>query len=209
VVLAVRDTGAGMDEVTRARAFEPFFTTKAAGQGSGLGLAMVHGIVRAHEGTVVIESEPGAGTTVRCYFPLLAAELPGTTAVEDDVPMGAGEHVLVVDDEPSLSRLGERRLLDLGYRATALTDPRQALAVALAGEVDLVLTDFTMPQMTGLELARRLAEAGRATPVIMVSGHPSELGPEQLAGTHVRLVLRKPVSHAELAGALRRVLAPG
>ena len=133
VLLSVRDTGHGMDEATKARAFEPFFSTKAPGGGSGLGLALVHGILRDHGGTAWLESAVGEGTTVSCLFPAIEAETPEELAQAKPVPRGHGERILLLDDEPTLIAVGERRLQALGYEVTTFNDPREALASFRAG----------------------------------------------------------------------------
>ena len=124
VLLSVRDTGHGMDEATKARAFEPFFRTKAPGGGSGLGLALVHGILRDHGGTAWLESAVGEGTTVSCLFPAIEAETPEELTQAKPVPRGHGERILLLDDEPTLIAVGERRLQALGYEVATFTDPK-------------------------------------------------------------------------------------
>jgi signal transduction histidine kinase/ActR/RegA family two-component response regulator len=205
IVLRVQDTGQGMSSEVRSRALEPFFTTKETGGGSGLGLAMVHGIMREHDGIVELESEPGVGTTVRCMFPAIAdVSFVGATH-EDQVPRGRGERILFLDDEPALSRLGERRLAALGYVVTAMTEPTQALEAMAVETFDLLITDFTMPRMTGLELVQNLREAGYGLPVILLSGVATELPIEEL-DPHTSRVLTKPVGIHELAVAVRESL---
>ncbi|HTK57074.1 MAG TPA: PAS domain S-box protein [Gemmatimonadales bacterium] len=206
VMLRVRDTGSGMTPEVRVRAMEPFFTTKPPGSGSGLGLAMVHGIMREHEGLVELDSIVGEGTTVRCLFPAIEAAPQAVAEEEDDLPRGHGERVLFLDDEPSLSRLGARRLEALGYEVTALTSPEQALQRLADQEFDLVVTDYTMPKVTGLDLAKRLRGDGRKLPIILLSGVASGLDPDTIAEAGVSLLIAKPVGIAELATAIRQLL---
>jgi PAS domain S-box-containing protein len=206
IVLRIQDSGQGMSAEVCSRALEPFFTTKATGEGSGLGLAMVHGIMRQHDGLVELESEPGVGTTVRCLFPAIADAPIVSVVNEAEPPRGHGEKILFIDDEPALSRLGERRLGALGYVVTALTEPAKAIEAMAAERFDLVITDFTMPRMTGLELAQRLREAGHHVPVILLSGVATELQGEEvdMLANHV---LTKPVGIYELGVAVRDTLA--
>jgi PAS domain S-box-containing protein len=205
IVLRVQDSGQGMSTEVRSRALEPFFTTKETGGGSGLGLAMVHGIMREHDGMVELESEPGIGTTVRCLFPAIGDTPVVGVSHEGEAPRGRGERILFLDDEPALSRLGERRLEALGYLVTALTEPLKAFEVMAVESFDLLITDFTMPRMTGLELARRLRGAGHHLPVIVLSGVAADLPVEGIESLASR-VLTKPVGIHELAVAVRETL---
>jgi CheY-like chemotaxis protein len=208
VRLWVRDTGHGMDAETRARAFEPFFTTKPPGSGSGLGLSMIHGILRDHRGAAWIESTVGQGTTVSCVFPASEAEPVGELPGEAPLPRGRGERVLYVDDETSLAALGERRLQGLGYRVTVFTDPERAVAAVRAApaELDLVITDYSMPRMSGLELARVVTGLRADLPVIILTGYVEDLPPADVVAAGVRLFVTKPVTIRGLAESVRKVL---
>jgi len=175
--LWVSDNGCGMDDATRQRAFEPFFTTKPVGQGTGLGLAVVHGIVASHHGAITLHSQPGEGSRFDLYFPL--AEAPPETATagrEPALPPGQGEHVLYVDDDPVMVLMAQELLQRQGYRVTGLDDPRAALARLQAEppEFDLVVTDFNMPELSGLDLARALAVCRPGLPVVITSGYVSD-----------------------------------
>lgn len=206
--LVVRDTGDGMDPATRARAFEPFFTTRAPGSGTGLGLAIVHGIVRDHEGAIELESTPGQGTTCRCMFPALEGVEERVAGAETAIPQGRGERVLLVDDERSLARAQERSLADLGYRPTMETGSRRALELfhRSPADFDLMVTDYSMPEMSGLDLARAVHAIRADIPIILVTGFLDDLPPEVLEQAGVRLILRKPVSRRQMAVALRELL---
>ena len=209
VTLAVRDEGTGMSDAVRARVFEPFFTTKAPGSGSGLGLAMVHGIMRAHEGAVAIKSAEGAGTTVRCYFPVSEAEEIAGSPMTPEMARGNGERILFVDDEPQLVRIGQRRLEMLGYLVTAADGPERVLAmdaVQLAG-FDVVLVDYTMPGMSGLALATELTRRRPGLPIAMLTGFIDDMPAEVLKAAGVRRVVKKPLAAAELAAVVRELLA--
>ncbi len=211
VRLAVRDTGAGMDAATRERIFEPFFTTKAPGEGTGLGLAVVHGIVKAHGGAVVVDSELGQGTTFAIYLPIAEVEHEPAAAPAPRVPRGRGERVLFVDDEPALVAIGVRALSRLGYKVTGAVTPAEALDVARAdpSSFDALVTDFTMPGMTGLELGAELLKLSPRLPMILLSGYGGGTGPENAAAIGFRDMVVKPVSTEQLAHALRKAIDAG
>jgi PAS domain S-box-containing protein len=208
-LLRVRDEGSGMSSETLARAFEPFFTTKPPGQGSGLGLAMVHGIVRDHGGATWIESQVEQGATVSCLFPALEPNEKEEEATAAAMPRGCGERILLVDDELSLVELGRRRLGSLGYEVTAFTDPLAALAAVRATPeaFDLVITDFLMPRMNGLEFAREVQDFRPEIGVVMMTGHMEELPAEEFSAAGVRTLVKKPLTLSELAETVRSVLA--
>ncbi len=210
VVIEVRDNGVGMDEATRARAMEPFFTTKPAGEGTGLGLSMVHGIMQDHGGAITLESEAGDGTTVRCMFP--AREESGSgfhTAVASSSPTGHGQHILFVDDEASLATLGERRLRRQGYVVTAATSPIQALELIQAQPdlYALVITDYSMPDMNGLALAKQIRTIRPTMPILLLTGYVEELPQAVLTDAGIQHVLQKPVSNSELADVCAALLS--
>jgi PAS domain S-box-containing protein len=210
LALEVRDSGRGMDPTTRGRAFEPFFTTKGPGEGTGLGLAMVHGIMHDHHGSVQLESEAGVGTVVRCLFPAVdegtVASAVGTATVS--VREGRGECILFVDDEPSLLTVGKRRLERTGYSVVVTESPREALRILADPDrrVDLLITDYSMPEMNGLALGRAAVAARPNLPVILLTGFIDELDEAVLAASGVRTVLRKPVLTEELTLACAAML---
>jgi CheY-like chemotaxis protein len=208
VILSVQDTGTGIDPALRSRVFEPFFTTKPVGTGTGLGLSMVHAIMQDHQGAVILESEPGKGTEVRCFFPMLEVEAAPMSIAESEERRGQGERILFVDDEPSLARIGDRRLQSLNYQVSAHTDPRKALEHFRdhAGELDLVVTDYTMPGMTGLDLASQLIQIRPDIPIILLTGFVDEMDEPVMQQAGIRRVLRKPVTIEELGRAVREVL---
>ena len=209
--LAVRDTGHGIDPSLRDRVFEPFFTTRSQGSGTGLGLAIVHGIIRDHEGVVELTSAVGTGTTVECLLPALDQEgSPQATAAEA-LPRGRGERVLLIDDEPTLVQIGQRRLEELGYHVVAESHPELALARFLTdpSAFDLVITDYSMAELSGLEVVRRMRAAAPALPAILLTGFVDELPGETLAVAGIDRVLRKPVAIPELARSLAELLQRG
>jgi CheY-like chemotaxis protein len=176
--LAVRDNGSGMDQATVARIFEPFFTTKRVGEGTGLGLAVVHGIAQEHGASIEVQSVPGEGTTFRICFPAAQATAQAAAAQPADrAPAhGQGRHILYVDDDESIVFLMTRLLERQGYRVSGYTDAQEALAAARAqpGAFDLAVTDYNMPGMSGLEVARALREIRADLPVALASGYITE-----------------------------------
>ncbi len=180
VLLAVSDTGAGMDRATQARIFEPFFTTKEAGKGTGLGLSTVYGIVKQSGGYIDVYSEVGYGTTFKIYFPLLADagrrldEESRTDAAPAEEP-GAGT-ILLVEDDDALRELLSRSLKRQGHSVVATADPQEALRMARAGidALRLLVTDAVMPGMSGPDLAREVARDWPHLPVLFISGYTDD-----------------------------------
>ncbi|MBL8977045.1 MAG: PAS domain S-box protein [Gemmatimonadetes bacterium] len=209
-LLTVRDTGFGIDPAVIGRVFDPFFTTKPVGTGTGLGLAMVHGILNSHQGAVRLSSVVNEGTEVRCFFPAVEAVLAEPVPPEAPVLPGKGERILFVDDEEPLARLGQRRLQGLGYRVTIATTCGQALAVFRADPhaFDLVITDYTMPDRSGLELATELVRLRPDIPVLLTTGHVDEFPERDLQAAGIQQVLMKPVVLDDLATGVVRALKP-
>ncbi len=207
--LSVRDTGHGMDHATLERIFEPFFTTKPTGEGTGLGLSVVHGIVTKHGGAIVVDSALGAGTTFTVYLPAAAAAAeskPATTT--GPAELSGHEHVLVVDDDPAIAQVTQRLLERQGYRVTARTSSPEALELLRvdAGQFDLMLTDQTMPGLTGLQLAEAALQLRPELPIILTSGMEDTPLADQGRALGVREFLVKPVNIRDLGEAIRRVL---
>jgi len=209
VCLTVRDSGQGMDRQTLERAFEPFFTTKDPGVGTGLGLAVVHGIVKSHEGVVLVDSTPEHGTMFKLYFPAIAGQTLRDPTPARDMPLGAGERVLFVDDEPSLTDVTRRMLERLGYNVVAHGSSTEALAAFRAdpSAFDLVISDLTMPGMTGAQLALEMRRVRANVPVILSTGYLDRLDPDTARALHARELLIKPYTTEDLATAVRRALA--
>ncbi|HUZ12422.1 MAG TPA: CHASE3 domain-containing protein [Caulobacteraceae bacterium] len=209
VMLAVSDTGQGMDEATKARVFEPFFTTKPDGKGTGLGLSMVYGFVKQSNGHIQIYSEPGHGTTVKIYLPRSREATSRPPPPPDEAALGASRTVLVVEDEPEVRAATVAMLGDLGYRCLEAADAQSALAIIEAGaEVDLVFTDVVLPgPLRTRDFAQRLAEARPDLPVLFTSGYT-----DNAIVHHGRLdegvnLISKPYARAELARRLAQLLA--
>jgi PAS domain S-box-containing protein len=213
VRLSVTDDGPGMDAATRGRIFDPFFTTKAVGEGTGLGLAVVDGIVKGHGGSIEVESETGQGSAFHLYFPAAAAE---SVACAEQLPpapqSGNGQRILLLDDEEALVLIAQAMLERLGYRAHAYTVAAQALAAFNADPAgfDLLVTDLNMPGASGLEVARAMRQLRHDLPVVLVSGFVTDELHAQARALGIREVTYKPHTVADLAAAVQHALAvPG
>jgi PAS domain S-box-containing protein len=206
--LSVSDTGMGMDAATLRRIFDPFFTTKPVGEGTGLGLAVVYGIMESHDGAVTVYSQPGEGTVFHLYFPAHAGELALEVATTGETPRGHGERLLVVDDEQVLVELSQRALDSLGYATEGTTEPAAALALVRAdpARFALVLTDYTMPGLTGLMLAAQLREIRPSLPIILMTGYSASLTPGKIQAAGIAQLLLKPASLPALGTAVHAAL---
>jgi|GEM_PF-5454111 len=210
--ISVSDTGVGIDSELRKRIFEPFFTTKEVGKGTGMGLAVVHGIVSSNQGLVTVDSEPGRGSTFHLFFPLTKLESKPTFKTQEVLPSGR-ERILVVDDDRTIAAMIGRLLTGQGYQVTTGNGGPEALQLLRAEpeHFDLIITDQTMPGMTGLELAEELLNIRPDLPVILCTGYSSKISPETISRTGIKKVLMKPVAREELARLVREVLdqSPG
>ena len=206
--LTVADTGHGMDAKTVERIFEPFFTTKSVGKGTGLGLSMVHGIVAAHQGIITVASEVGQGSTLSLYFPAVATPAKGDAAAVAPSAPGRGQQILYIDDEAALT-VSFRQLLErMNYQVTTSNHALEALELFRQNPArfDLVITDLTMPEMNGLEVARRIHGRRPELPLVLASGFAPELSRENLEAAGIRELMEKPFSTTILAGVLQRTL---
>jgi PAS domain S-box-containing protein len=206
VRVSIKDSGAGMNAETRSRIFEPFFTTKPKGKGTGLGLAVVHGVVTACSGTIVVDSEPGNGSTFQVWLPR-ATDTTAYASSTDPVaqPASRNEHIVYVDDDESITYLMCRTLERKGYRMTCYSDPREAVQMFReqgGKEVDVVVTDLTMPTMSGFDLVVALREIRADIPVLMTSGYTREEDQQRAAQLGVGRIILKPDTVEELARAL-------
>jgi len=208
VKLSVSDSGCGMDAATLERIFDPFFTTKAVGKGTGLGLAVVHGIMKSHDGAITVYSHPGQGTVFNLYFPVLEAEVPTKKISVKPIPRGAGEQILFVDDEMVLATLGKTILDRLGYRVTALTSPLAALDAVRAEpkKFDLVITDLSMPVMDGAKLGAELLQLQPRLPIILTTGFSGFMTAEKVRELGFRELMTKPCTIQTLGETVHRVL---
>jgi PAS domain S-box-containing protein len=208
VRLTVADDGVGMEPEIAARAFEPFFSTKRKGEGTGLGLATVYGIVTGAGGQISLYTEPGEGTVFRVHLPAVDSPVPGGSSELVDDLTSLGERVLLVEDEDAVRDLAKRILTEAGYWVTAksagsdalglLEDPKQ--------EFDLLISDVVMPGMRGVELARRAEQLSPQLPVLMMSGYTTPLDEEDRKAMAEAPLLEKPFSRRDLLGAVRRLL---
>jgi two-component system, cell cycle sensor histidine kinase and response regulator CckA len=206
--VVVADTGTGMEECVRNHLFEPYFTTKPKGEGTGLGLSVVYGIVKNHSGMIRVESELGKGTTFHLYFPKMA-EPALKNPMDDGKEILLGhESILFVDDEATLTDLVKRMLGSLGYRVTTYTDPQESLENFRKHPetYDLVITDMTMPGMTGDNLAREVMAVRPGIPVMICTGFSERMNENQVKAMGVRALLQKPFRIKDLAEQIRRAI---
>ncbi|MGD8266805.1 MAG: response regulator [Desulfobacterales bacterium] len=207
VRLRVGDSGGGIPAAIIDRIFDPFFTTKEITEGTGMGLAVVHGIVKSHKGLITVASRPAKGTTFTILLPQIVPPVPHRRSSCDDLPTGR-EHILFVDDEAALVDLSTQLLERLGYRVTACTSSREALAKFKAApeDIDLVITDMTMPQLTGKELAQEMLHARPTLPIILCTGFSEIITEETAKQAGIKTFILKPIIMKELADAIRRAL---
>jgi signal transduction histidine kinase/CheY-like chemotaxis protein len=207
VMLTVEDNGHGIDPSIQDRIFDPYFTTKAPGKGTGMGLSVVHGIVKSHGGAISLTSAPRQGSAFTVLFPRLERET--ISLDEEDKPLPRGEgNILVVDDEEFLVDLAQQMLKRLGYEVTACTDPVDALTLFRENPkpFDLVITDLTMPKMSGEQLVRELTAIRPEIPIILCTGFSQHMTREKMRQIGVNDFLRKPLVIRDLAEAIARVL---
>ena len=207
--LTVKDSGHGINPLTLSRIFEPFFTTKGPGEGTGLGLSVVHGIIAEHAGAISVDSELGRGATFQLYLPALAINEAARPSIPVPARLGRQEEILVIDDEPALGALLNRLLTRLGYHPFVVTDPRRALEVLHEApeRFSLVITDLNMPGMTGVELASAIIELRPSLPVILATGYRAGYTPEQMKAMGVFSVLEKPYTGAQIGEIVGSALA--
>jgi CheY-like chemotaxis protein len=207
----VRDTGGGMDQATLEHIFEPFFTTKGPRQGTGLGLAVVHGIMKGHKGAVTVTSEPGRGSTFHLLFPVAETAVAQDPGIGAKIIPGHGERVLCVDDEELVLSGTTRVLQRLGYQVSSHTDAVQALQAfrSRPHDYDALVCDLAMPGMSGLDFVREVLQVRPGTPVILTTGYLSPEDTEAAQRAGVRHLLLKPGTIEKLGQALRDALSEG
>ena len=208
VRLRISDTGHGMSSDKLERIFDPFFTTKPPGKGTGLGLSTVHGIVKNHNGSITVSSEPDRGTTFDILFPTVEKEVRVESAGDQDLPSGT-ECILFVDDEQAITNMSKEMLENLGYKVIAETSSVDALTSFKnqPDEIDVVITDLTMPHMSGLELAQKFQRIRPDTPIILCSGYVAQIPVEKAKSMGIQAVVSKPVSRRTIAEVIRGVLS--
>ena len=211
IKLVVRDNGHGMPPEIMDRVFEPYFTTKEKGEGTGLGLSVVHGIIRNHDGDITVNSQQGAGTEFCLYFPLITNVEPEIRRTAPKAIPRGDERILFVDDEKSLVKLGYEILKYLGYHVTAVTSSLEALNRfnASPDSFDLVITDQTMPMMTGSDLAKALLLIRPDIPIILCTGYTESLTEAKAREIGIKAFMMKPIVLHEIAEIIRNVLDSG
>jgi CheY-like chemotaxis protein len=187
--------------------FDPYFTTKQKGEGTGLGLAVVHGIVKDHGGTVTVESKLGEGTTFHIYIPAIKSVAVEERVLEENHPRGS-ERILLVDDEQDIVKVGKQILERLGYEVVASTSSVEALEIFRSAQqpFELVITDLTMPGMTGLELARQVLDSRPAVPIILCTGYTNHGVEDQAKELGISKIFLKPIIVQDLSIAIREVM---
>ncbi len=205
--IQVSDTGKGIPEHLLDRIFDPFFTTKKKGEGTGLGLSMVHGIVSSMKGLILVDSTEGYGTQFDIYLPKVTNAEEGLQLHQETLP-GGTEHIVYVDDDPFLVDIGKEILQGLGYRVTTFTQSPEALQYLgeHGSEVDLVISDLTMPKLTGIDLARALQKQQAQIPVLLCTGHNEGLTGEDLQSVGIETIILKPITMHNLALQVRTAL---
>lgn len=208
LMITVKDTGCGMTPEVKARIFDPYFTTKGEGEGTGLGLSVTHGIIKSHHGAIDVSSEPGVGSTFRVYLPEVKSlvEKPGESSLE---PLPTGhERILLVDDEVSLTRCFQQMLATLGYQSATKNSATDALEEFRKNPdaFDLVITDLTMPKMTGFQLATEILHLRADIPIILCSGTGDGITADEVISKGFKGLIKKPFSLRGIAQAVRRSL---
>jgi CheY-like chemotaxis protein len=209
IELSINDTGIGMDEATKDRIFEPFFTTKEVGQGTGLGLASVYGILENHGGQIQVESQPGLGATFKILLPTAEKKVVAISPRRPAIEKTGGGKILLVDDEALILKYCHEMVQSLGYDVVSTTKPKEAVSIyhAQQQEFDLVILDMVMPEMDGAEVFDKLASINPDVKVIITSGYADDgrIEPILASGRHDRL--RKPFTSYELSQSIARVLS--
>ncbi len=209
VMLSLSDTGCGMDKETQSRIFEPFFTTRDPDKGTGLGLAMVYGIIKNHEGQVECYSEIDQGTIFKIYIPAVdnLDESVSLTSPEEEPVVGGTENILVVDDDPSIRYIAKKLLMDAGYRVSLAVDGSHALKIHHQSEdvFNLIILDINMPVMGGVECMDRLREQDTNLPILLASGFPCSKACSDRLGSRLHYI-DKPFHEKQLLQAVRSLL---
>jgi len=207
VNLTVSDTGHGISQEDIDRIFDPYFTTKEIGKGTGMGLAVVHGIVKDHKGIIIVESELGKGTTFSIFFPIVEKEAVVETQTDEKLPTG-NERILLIDDEEMMVKLGHQRLERLGYKVEATTDPNDGLELfrSQPNQFDLVITDLTMPKITGDKLVKEILNIRPDIPVILCTGFSEKIDEKKAKAIGAAEYVEKPLNQRDFALMIRKVL---
>ena len=207
--IEIRDTGCGMNSSTQAKIFDPFYTTKERGKGTGIGLAVVHGIIKQHKGEITVTSEPGHGTTFHIYLPVIEhQETLEEQVVSQKLPLGNGERILFVDDEVSIISMMQITLSNLGYSVTVFDSSLEAFDAYQQNPeyFDIIITDMTMPQMTGLEMSKKLLEIQPDLPIILCTGFSETIDNIKAKSFGISAFINKPIHQLTLAKTIQKVL---
>ncbi|WP_459916124.1 PAS domain-containing hybrid sensor histidine kinase/response regulator [Desulfocicer niacini] len=205
--LKVSDNGFGMDNDILDRIFDPYFTTKDIGKGTGIGMAIVHGIVEKHGGAITVDSSPGRGSTFTIFLPVHDGLTAQNIDEQNMLPVG-GEHILYVDDEPAIAKLGKRLLESLGYITESICDPEEAFDMVRSDpyKFDLLVTDMAMPNMTGDQLVAEILKIRQDMPTIICTGYSAKISEKEATDIGVQSFVMKPINKSELAKTVRKVL---
>jgi PAS domain S-box-containing protein len=211
VLLKVRDTGHGIDEINLERVFEPYFTTRnvAKGEGTGLGLSVVHGIVTAHKGHIKVDSKPGEGTCFSIYLPISKDDEADVLLEHKKTPLqGAKERIMLIDDEEQVVEMTELLLQRSGYKVTSFTDSIEAYRIFTESpdDFDVVVTDQTMPNLTGLELSKKILRIRKDTPIVICSGYSESVNEEICSEWGIKAYVSKPIIIKDLVKTIQDVL---
>jgi PAS domain S-box-containing protein len=207
ISLSITDNGGGIEPEMLERIYDPYFTTKPVGKGTGMGLAIVQGIVRNHHGTITVTSDVGRGTSVTIYIPRIEKPILLEVAAPMEVPTG-NERILLIDDEVMLINMGRRVLTNLGYQVDAMSNSRKALAEFTANpdDFDLIITDMTMPEMMGDQLATEILKSRPDMPIILCTGYSEYIDKERAEAIGIKHYIEKPVDIGELARIVRQTI---
>jgi nitrogen-specific signal transduction histidine kinase/CheY-like chemotaxis protein len=207
ISLNVTDTGLGIHSNVMEKIFDPFFTTKEKGEGTGMGLSVVHGIVHSHGGTIYAYSEPGKGSTFKVFLPVIERYLKPEDKIDRPIPTGT-ERILFIDDEPAIVKMGKQILESLGYDVTARNSSLDALDLfkEKTDRFEIVITDMTMPYMTGEDLAKKLMRIKSDIPVILCTGFSAGMDEKKAMDLGIRAFISKPIFKREIAETIRKVL---
>jgi CheY-like chemotaxis protein len=208
IALTVKDSGHGMEPQVMERIFEPYYTTKEQGKGAGLGLSVIHGIVKNYGGDITVSSRPGKGAIFEVILPTIDEIQTEFEADEHSIPIKGKERILLIDDEDQIINIEQQILERLGYQVTPKTDSQEALEefAAQPDRFDLVITDMTMPKMTGDQLARRMMEIKPRIPVILCTGYSETISEEKALAMGIDKFVMKPIVKDVLASTIRSVL---
>jgi len=207
IQLSIGDSGTGIAPTVIDKIFDPYFTTKETGKGTGMGLSMVHGIVKNYRGFISLYSEPGEGTVFHVFLPAIENEALTESEINDQIPIGK-ERILFVDDEEILTTMGKTMLERLGYHVTARNSSLEAFETFQnqSDKFDLVITDQTMPGMTGSDLSRRMLQIRPELPIILCTGYSTIISEEKAKAMGIKEFVFKPLTKKDLAKLIRKVL---